>query len=445
VDVTVDEGRPEQRTLEVDPLERLGAGARARDRDDRAIVDADVGAPAVGERGIREDEIDGRAASLQAAGADRIGSPGTAREAGPGYGCVTSSRPDTTTTDIGSSTPRDDGFAMPAEWTPHQLTLMAWLSRSDGYTRPDLAVVDGLEACRAVHTAVANAVAEFEPVLMLVPPEQAGRARAALSARVELLEAAYDDMWMRDNGPIFVTDARGQVALVHFGFNGWGGRYPPWDRDARVPELLADHFDVRRYGAPMVLEGGSFFVDGEGTLLTTEQCLLNRNRNPHLSRAQIEQTLAEYLGAERCLWLGQGHHDDFATDGHVDGIAGFVAPGRVVLHAPSNPAHPDHARGRDNAARLAAARDARGRRLDVVRFDTAAAGGLAYLNLYLCNGGVVVPVAGSENDEVAVAAITELYPDRELVTVPAAALFAYGGGGPHCVTQQVPAGTFTPR
>src|SRR5262245_26012989 len=233
---------------------------------------------------------------------------------------------------------------MPAEWAPHQLTLMSWFGRTEGYTNPDLDPVDGLEICRAVHVAVANAVAEFEPVLMLVRPEQARDARRQLSARVELLEAQLDDCWMRDNGPIFVTDPGGRIALVHFGFNGWGGRYPPWDDDARVPQVVAEHFGVRRYVTPMVLEGGSFFVDGEGTLLTTEQCLLNRNRNPHLSRAEIEETLADYLGAERCLWLGEGHHDDFATDGHVDGIAGFAAPGRVVLHAPSNPAHPDHAR-----------------------------------------------------------------------------------------------------
>jgi agmatine deiminase len=352
---------------------------------------------------------------------------------------------ETTMTETAAPTPRDDGFAMPAEWAPHALTLMAWFGRSEGYTRPDLDVVDGLEACRAAHLAVANAVAEFEPVLMLVRPEHARLARRRLSARVELLEAELDDCWMRDNGPIFVTDARGEVAVVHFGFNGWGGRYPPWDNDARVPEVVARHLGVRRYVAPMVLEGGSFFVDGEGTLLTTEQCLLHPNRNPHLSREQIEQTLADYLGADRCLWLGQGHHDDFATDGHVDGIAGFVAPGRVVLHAPAHPAHPDRARGQDNVARLESARDARGRAIDVVRFDTGGTRGIAYLNLYRCNGGVVVPVAGDEHDEAAVAAIAELYPGRQIATVHAAELFTYGGGGPHCITQQVPRGRPVPH
>jgi agmatine deiminase len=351
------------------------------------------------------------------------------------------SRPaQTSTMETGAPTPRDDGFAMPAEWVPHELTLMAWFGRSGGYTRPDLDVVDGLEACRAAHLAVANAVAEFEPVLMLVRPEHARLARRRLSARVDLLEAEFDDCWMRDNGPIFITDPHGDVALVHFGFNGWGGRYPPWDDDARVPEVVARHLGVRRYVAPMVLEGGSFFVDGEGTLLTTEQCLLNPNRNPHLSREQIEQTLADYVGVDRVLWLGEGHHDDFATDGHVDAIAGFVAPGRVVVHAPEHPDHPDHHSGRDNVARLAAARDARGRELDVVRFDPGGTSGMAYLNLYLCNGGVVVPVAGDEHDEAAIAAIAELHPERQLATVGAAELFTYGGGGPHCITQQVPVG-----
>ncbi len=195
---------------------------------------------------------------------------------------------------------------------------------------------------------------------------------------------------------------------MHFRFNGWGEKFAPYANDARVPELLAGHLGIRRYVAPLVLEGGAFFVDGEGTLLTTEQCLLHENRNPGLSRAELEQTLGDYLGVEHCLWLGEGHYEDFVTDGHVDDIAHFLAPGRVIVHAPSNPAHPDHGRGADNVARLAGARDARGRSIEVVPFDTGAAGGIPYLNAYVCNGGVIVPVAGVEEDAAAVTAIARV-------------------------------------
>ena len=176
----------------------------------------------------------------------------------------------------------------------------------------------------------------------------------------------------------------------------------------------------------MVLEGGSFFVDGEGTLITTEQCLLNENRNPDMSREQIEQTLSDYLGIDKVVWLGEGHHEDFSTDGHIDDIAHFVAPGSVILHTPSNPAHPDHAKGVDNARRLGEATDARGRTIDVVEFDTGEAAGIPYLNLFVCNGGIVAPVAGTPQDEAALAQIRAVYPEREIVTVPADVLFIGG-------------------
>lgn len=341
------------------------------------------------------------------------------------------------------STPRDDGFAMPPEWEPHQLTLMSWPCRPETYVSTERGC--GPEAylqAQVQQAAVANAVSEFEPVLMLVRPEQLGEVRRMLSAQIDLLEIELDDSWMRDNGPIFVRDAQQQVALVDFGFNGWGEPSQPTEFDSRVPEIIAGHLGVRRYVAPMVLEGGSFFVDGEGTLITTEQCLLNANRNPDMSQAQIEQTLSDYLGIDKVVWLGEGHYEDFSTDGHIDDIAHFVSPGSVILHRPSNPAHLDHAKGIDNARRLAEATDARGHTIDVVEFDTGEAAGIPYLNLFVCNGGIVAPIAGAPEDETALAQIRAVYPDREIVTVPADVLFIAGGGGPHCITQQVPVGTF---
>ncbi len=332
---------------------------------------------------------------------------------------------------------------MPPEWELHQLTLMSWPCRPETYVSTERG--HGPEAflqAQVQQAAVANAVSEFEPVLMLVRPEQLGEVRRMLSSRIELLETELDDAWMRDNGPIFVRDAQGRVALVDFGFNGWGEPSQPTAFDSRVPETIAGHLGVRRYVAPMVLEGGSFFVDGQGTLITTEQCLLNENRNPDMSREQIEQTLSDHLGIDKVVWLEEGHHEDFSTDGHIDDIAHFVTPGSVILHTPSNPAHPDHAKGIDNARRLSDAVDARGRTIDVIEFDTGRAAGIPYLNLFVCNGGIIAPIAGVPEDETALAQIRAVYPDREIVTVPADVLFMAGGGGPHCITQQVPVGTF---
>lgn len=335
------------------------------------------------------------------------------------------------------ATPRADGFAMPPEWAEHQLTLMSWPCAPAVYRRGGPGAAERAEVEQA---GVANAVAEFEPVLVLVRPGQRARARRLLAATVDLLEVDLDDAWIRDNGPIFVTDQAGRVAMVHFVFNGWGGRYPP-DRDGLVPARLASYFGVRRYVAPIVLEGGSFFVDGEGTLLTTEQCLLHPNRNPLLSRAEIEATLGGYLGIDTTIWLGEGHYLDLEADGHVDEVAHFTRPGRVIVHAPSHRDHPDHLRGRENLQRLREARDARGRSLEVVALDTGTTRGVPSLNCYVCNGAVIAPVAGMVEDAVALDLLRAEYPTREVVPVASTAILA-GGGGPHCITQQVPAGTF---
>lgn len=302
---------------------------------------------------------------------------------------------------------------------------------------------DRFDEAQADYAAVANAVAAFEPVVMVCDPDQQGEARRRCSDGVEILPIPIDDSWMRDNGPIFVRDAAGRVALVHFGFNSWGEKFAPWDRDAEVPRHLASHLGMRRYRAPFVLEGGSFFVDGEGTLLTTEQCLLNPNRNPTMTRKQIEQGLRDHLGVETIVWLGLGHSSDRDTDGHIDGIVIYVAPATVALLVPEDPDDPDHASGRDNLERLRGARDAKGRSFDVIAFQTRPAGVVPYLNVYLPNGGAIVPVAERPEDEQALEQIEKLFPEREIVAVPGNCL-TFGGGGPHCITQQLPRGVPVP-
>ncbi len=188
-----------------------------------------------------------------------------------------------------------------------------------------------------------------------------------------------------------ITDGRGGVALVHFGFKAWGGKFSPYDREARVPERLASHLGMRRCRAPFVLEGGSIFVDGEGTVLTTEQCLLHPNRNPPLSRAAIEQGLRSYRGAEVVVWHVQGHSTDRDTDGHIGGIAQYVAPAVVLLLAPDDPRDPDHGPRRENHDRLRSARDARGRAFEVIPFQPSPAERVTQSNVYLPNGAVIVP------------------------------------------------------
>jgi agmatine deiminase len=321
---------------------------------------------------------------------------------------------------------------MPAEWAPHERTLMGWP------TRPDL-WEDQLEPARAEYAAVANAIAAFEPVTMVcASAAQAAEAGAVLSAAVEIVELPIDDSWLRDSGPIFVLDGDGRRAGVHFGFNSWGEKFAPWERDAAVGRLLVDRLGDRRYDAPFVLEGGSIAVDGEGTLLTTEECLLNPNRNPQLSREEIEQGLCDYLGVETVVWLGQGLVEDRDTDGHVDLVAAFTRPGEVLLQSVA-PGQPSHELLADNRARLQAAG------LDVLDFpilpSVEVAGervATSHLNFYLCNGGVVVPIAGLDSDAEALERIGAAYPDREVVGVPGGVI-AFGGGGPHCITQQVPA------
>jgi agmatine deiminase len=336
------------------------------------------------------------------------------------------------------SIPREEGFAMPAEWEPHAACLMEWPT----VTRRDF-WADRWEEARRDYAAVASAIAAFEPVVMVCDPEQEAEVRHGCGEGVEVVPLPIDDSWMRDNGPIFVRDGAGRVALVHFRFNSWGEKYLPYDRDAEVPRHVAAYLGMRRFEAPFVLEGGSFFVDGEGTLITTEQCLLNPNRNPTMSRAQIEQGLRDYLGVEAVVWLGLGQFDDRDTDGHIDGVAQYVAPAKVVLLAPEDPGDPDHPGGRDNLDRLRGARDARGRELEVIPFETVPPGLVPYLNFYLPNGGVIVPVADRPEDEQAVERIAKLFPDREVVPVPGACL-CYGGGGPHCITQQLPTGVPVP-
>ncbi len=333
-------------------------------------------------------------------------------------------------------------FAMPAEHAPHERTLMAWPARTELWEQH-------LEQAKADYAEIANAIAAFEPVLMVADPSQGAEARAACGEGVEVAEIAIDDSWMRDSGPVFVLDGAGGRAGVDFAFNAWGEKFLPYDKDAQVPEALASHLGVRRYQAPFILEGGSFFVDGEGTLLTTEQCLLNPNRNPSMTREEIEDGLRSFLGVDTVIWLPHGLVEDRDTDGHIDGLAQYVRPGVVMLAVAAGDEDPNAPRFAEDRVTLADARDARGRALEVLDgpvnswadIDGVGPVVIPYMNHYLANGAVIVPVGDIPEDDPALELLAKAYPDREVVGVPGA-LISFGGGGPHCITQQVPAGTF---
>jgi agmatine deiminase len=304
---------------------------------------------------------------------------------------------------------------------------------------------DQIGPAKEQYAGVANAVAAFEPLTMVCANQgDAAEARAALTADAEVVVLDIDDSWLRDSGPIFVVGEDGLRAGVHFGFNAWGRRFEPWDSDAAIGGVLVDRLGDRRYEAPFILEGGSVAVDGAGALLTTEQCLLHPNRNPQLGRAEIEQGLRDYLGADTIVWFGQGLLEDRDTDGHVDLIAAFTRPGQVLLQS-LEPGEPSAELMADNRSRAVAAG------LDVVDFpilpSVEVAGertAVSHMNYYLCNGGLVAPVAGVASDGEALERLAASYPDHEVVGVPAEVI-AYGGGGPHCITQQVPVSSRAPR
>ena len=316
---------------------------------------------------------------------------------------------------------------------------MAWPSRPDLWG-------DRLDDARRDYAAVARAILDFEPVLMVCVPGAAHEVGDHCGAAIEILELPLNDSWTRDSGPIFVRDAAGRVAAVKFGFNAWGNRWHPYDDDSRLPDRIAAHLGMRLFRAPFVLEGGAILVDGEGTLITTEQCLLDPNRNPTMTRDEIEQGLKDYLGVTTVVWLPVGHVLDTGpagTDGHVDGVAQYLAPGRVLLEAPADPAADAHEGGRMNLARLRTARDGRGRPFDVVLLDPGSDPGVSYANHYIANGAVIVPTDGAAGDGPVLEFLASVYPGRAIVDVPGATL-AFGGGGPHCITQQIPAGPAAP-
>lgn len=317
---------------------------------------------------------------------------------------------------------------------------MCWPCRIETWGGPD-----GLLRAKQAVARVARAISSFEPVVIAARPLDAPEAKLATSGKTEIFEVALDDSWARDSGPTFVNTSDGRRGAVQWEFNAWGNKYHPWTNDARFASQVANQSGVRLFLGPLVCEGGAIHTDGEGTLITTEQCLLNSNRNPHLDLQQVEERLALFTGARRVIWLGEGFSDD-ETDGHVDNIACFGAPGRVLVGVPSSRSHPDFAPVMEAIHRLSNTRDAEGRRIEIIEIEQPMKQGndwrgrplqSSYINFYLPNGGVVMPAFDDRNDEKARELIAACFPGRDILQILATDIVA-GGGGIHCITQQEP-------
>ena len=335
---------------------------------------------------------------------------------------------------------------VPAEWAPHRAMWLGFPSHAELWE-------DDLPAAQAEVAALARALAGpgGERVrLMTGTPEGADEARRLLgqAAEVEIVTGAFGDIWLRDTGPIFARGPQGLVAQG-FRFNGWGGKYQLPHDDTVAGQIAA------AAGAPLnefgfILEGGALDHDGEGTVLTTDQCLLNSNRNRGWSQADAEAALAQALGATKVLWLGEGLANDH-TDGHVDNLARFVAPGVVACPVAYGRGDPN-ARAYDDAARrLAGMTDAAGRKLQVMRIPSPGwidgpntgkggrkAAPASHMNFLIANSAVIVPIYAETPGAFAVQALEHLFPGRQVIGLPSRAILT-GGGSFHCITQQEPA------
>ena len=341
------------------------------------------------------------------------------------------------------STPASLGYVMPAEWEEHARCWMAWPCRESLWG-------DRLDDAREAYAEVARAIAAFERVTMICNSADVAEASLACGGGIEMLSLPIDDSWVRDIGPTFLVNRRpgaGGEPLggVDWRFNGYGEKYPDHANDAALAEQIIERVGARRFGVPFVLEGGAIHVDGEGTLIATEECLLHPNRNRGLAKEQVEEHLKAMLGVTKVIWLPYGYEDD-ETDGHVDEVACFVRPGVILAQTTNDPDDGNFERFRENVAALRAATDARGRALQVVTVpqpERQERGDgrrltLSYVNFCIANGGVVMPSFDAPQDDRAFRTLRELFPGRSVVQVRATDI-VQGGGGIHCITLQQPA------
>jgi agmatine deiminase len=338
----------------------------------------------------------------------------------------------------------NSGWMMPAEWVRHAATWMVW-PHNQALWESDWGVT--LPLVQQDFARVANAIARFEPVKMVVDPQALASAKALCGANIELIELAVNDSWCRDSGPTFVCHPQQGLAGVSWRFNAWGGK-SAHELDESLARRALNHLGLPCFGTPLGNEGGAIHVDGEGTLITTESVLLNPNRNPGISKAEMEAIFTRLLGVKKTIWLPGD--PDFVTgdmtDGHVDGVCAFARPGVLLVDATYDRQSAYAEVARENRRALELATDARGRPFELIELyeaseavDTEAEVFCAsYTNFYIANGAIIMPAYGIEADNAANAVLAQAFPGREVVPVRINHL-AHGGGGVHCITQQQPA------
>lgn len=339
-------------------------------------------------------------------------------------------------------TPQSDGLIMPAEWETHDACWMVWPSSEECFKGV-------LPEAKAIYAKVARAIADFEPVYMLVNPAQRAEAQNLVGGSVALVDALCFDSWARDSAPTFVRDESGNLAGIDWVFTGWG-HYPiTGSCDEGMAIDILRHLSMRRYTAPFILEGGSIHVDGRGTLITTEQCLLDPKRNVGYTKKDFEGLFKTYLGIDKVIWLANGLEGD-ETTGHVDILATFARPGVILLNNCTDPDDANFAVTRDARQRLSGAVDAGGNTVEIIDIPQPAPQkwqgermDLSYINFYMANNAVIMSTFDDPADDLAKEMMQEIFPDRAIVQIPSLPLFA-GGGGIHCITQQQPAGTALP-
>lgn len=339
---------------------------------------------------------------------------------------------------LGIQTPLEAGFRMPAEWEPHAGCWMAWPHREDLWG-------EALPETQEAYARVARAISEFEPVTMIAAPESLASSARLCGPAVRTLPLEIDDAWTRDTGPAFLVSDDGCHAATAWKFNGWGGKVERYEQDAQFAERLCARLECSLYRSSLWLEGGAIHVDGEGTILTTESCVLNSNRNPGLSKREAERELCHALGGSKVIWLPGELAAEDDTDGHVDGLACFARPGLILLETLTDPAEPRSRILRENRRALRGTTDAKGRPIEIVEMEDAWEAErlgdvfcLSYINFYVANGGVVMPKYEAPGDERARKVVERAFPGRKVLQMDIRKI-AIGGGGIHCITQQQPA------
>ena len=341
------------------------------------------------------------------------------------------------------TTPRGDGaqergaLRLPAEFEPHAATWMAWPCRSEIWG-------GALDQARDDYARLARTIARFEPLRMVANAAHAEDARRRCGSSVRIVVLPIDDSWTRDSGPVFLAGARGARHAAAFRFTAWGNKYQPYDQDAALARRIAAMVGAPVVESGLALEGGAIICDGEGTIVTTESCLLNPNRNPGLTKQQVEAELRRVLQLQKVIWL-PGDPTESETDGHIDGLFAYSAPARGLLERVADPEDPRHRILAENRRALELATDARGRSIAIELLDEAPRSTSvgerfcrSYVNFYIVNGAVIAPAYGVGMDATVAATLTRAFPDREIVMLPIGRI-AIGGGGFHCITQQEPA------